>query len=144
MTHSPARPEARYGRPRRGPGRRTLLFGTAAVVVAGVALAFLGYQRLASHEVSGELASYRLIDSQTVEVTVSVTRKDPSIPVVCILRARSKDGTETGRRELLVGPSDQETVQVSADVRTSHPPVTGDVYGCGTELPRYLVTPGSK
>ena len=30
---------------------------------------------------------------------------DPSVPAVCIVRARSIDGDETGRREVLVPPS---------------------------------------
>ncbi|MDT5102612.1 MAG: hypothetical protein QOI25_125, partial [Mycobacterium sp.] len=71
----------------------------------------------------------------------SVTRKDPSRPVVCIVRARSINGGETGRREVLVPPSSQATVQVTAIVKTSQRPVVGDVYGCGTDVPSYLVAP---
>ena len=95
----------------------------------------------AASEVEGKLGGYRLIDDQTVDVTISVTRADPSRPVVCIVRARSRDGSETGRREILVAPSDQATVQVTVPVKTSRPPVTGDVYGCGTDIPAYLVAP---
>ena len=69
-------------------------------------------------------------------MTVNVTRDDPSRPVVCIVRARSIDGSETGRREVLVPPSTQKTVQVTTVVKTSRPPVVGDVYGCGTDVPR--------
>jgi hypothetical protein len=32
-------------------------------------------------------------------------------------------------------------VQVTAAVKSSRPPVVGDVYGCGTDVPSYLVTP---
>jgi hypothetical protein len=32
-------------------------------------------------------------------------------------------------------------VQVTTQVKTSRPPVVGDVYGCGTEVPGYLVAP---
>jgi hypothetical protein len=42
---------------------------------------------------------------------------------------------------VLVAPSSQETVQVSAPVKTSRPPAMGDVYGCGTDVPAYLVAP---
>ena len=99
----------------------------------------LGVSRLGSAEVEGELGGYRVLDDQTIEVTMSVTREDPSRPVVCIVRARSYDGTETGRRELLVPPAEQTTVQVTTLVKTSAPAVVGDVYGCGTEVPSYLV-----
>jgi hypothetical protein len=114
---------------------------TVLVVAAGIMVAVLGYQRLGTSDVKGELGGYQLVDANTVDVTISVTRTDPSRPVVCIVRARSADGSETGRREILVAPSDQTTVQVTAPVKTSRPPVTGDVYGCGTEVPAYLVAP---
>ncbi|HYR13616.1 MAG TPA: DUF4307 domain-containing protein, partial [Mycobacterium sp.] len=47
----------------------------------------------------------------------------------------------TGRREVLVPPSTQKTVQVTTVVKASRPPVVGDVYGCGTDVPSYLVAP---
>ncbi|BBX31320.1 hypothetical protein MMAG44476_29606 [Mycolicibacterium mageritense DSM 44476 = CIP 104973] len=137
------RPAARYGSQQLSRRtRRWILFAVAAlVVVAGVIVAVVAWQRLGSSDVKGELTAYELIDSQTVSVTIGVTRDDPSRPVVCIVRARSIDGSETGRREILVGPSDQATVQVTAPVKTSKPPVRGDVYGCGTDVPSYLVAP---
>lgn len=111
------------------------------VVTLGGIAAVIGFQRINSTDVDGEMVAYRLIDEQTVEVTFNVTRSDPSQAAVCIIRGRSRDGSETGRRELLVEPSDQATVQVSGLVKTSLPPAVGDVYGCGTNVPGYLVAP---
>ncbi|BBY31428.1 DUF4307 domain-containing protein [Mycolicibacterium sediminis] len=137
------RPAARYGRPSmsRRTRRRIVVALSALIVVLGAAIAFVGYQRLGTSEVKGELSGYRVVDDHTVEVTVGVTRDDPSRPVVCIVRARSVDGSETGRRELLVPPSSQATVQVDTIVKTSRPPAVGDVYGCGMDVPAYLVAP---
>jgi Domain of unknown function (DUF4307) len=137
------RPVARYGQQRlsRRSRRRLAVVLFVVIVAAGVALALVAFQRLGTGEVKGELGGYELIDGQTARVTVSVTRKDPSRPVVCIIRARSIDGAEIGRRELLVPPSSQATVQVMAVVKSSRPPVVGDVYGCGTDVPAYLVAP---
>ncbi|WP_319454471.1 MULTISPECIES: DUF4307 domain-containing protein [unclassified Mycobacterium] len=137
------RPAARYGRQRLSRrSRRGIAIGlTLFIVAAGVAIALIGFQRLGSGDVKGELSGYRLVDDETVEVTISVTRKDPTQQVVCIVRARSLDGTETGRREVLVPPSAQTMVQVTAIVKSSKPPVVGDVYGCGTEVPTYLRAP---
>ncbi|MGH3637401.1 MAG: DUF4307 domain-containing protein [Mycobacterium sp.] len=137
------RPAARYGRQRlsRRSRRRVVVILSVVIVAAGVALAIVAYQRLGTGEVKGELGGYTLVDGETVQVTISVTRKDPSQPVVCIIRARSVDGAETGRRELLVPPSSQATVQVTAVVKSSRKPVIGDVYGCGTDVPGYLVAP---
>jgi hypothetical protein len=58
--------------------------------------------------------------------------------VDCIVRVRSKDGSETGRREVLVPPSDQATVQVTTTVKSFQRPVMADIYGCGTNVPGYL------
>ena len=114
---------------------------TLLIVALGVAVALLGFQRLGSSDVKGELSGYRLLDAQTVEVTIGVTRRDPGHAVVCIVRARSLDGVETGRREVLVPPSSDPTVQVTTVVKSSRPPVVGDVYGCGTDVPSYLRAP---
>lgn len=138
------RPAARYGRQRLSPGRQRLIVVllTVLVVVAGVAIAAVGFSRLGAPDVDGEIGGYRVVDDATVEVTLSVTRKDPSRPVVCIVRGRSYDGDEVGRREVLVAPSSESTVQVTTVVKTSKPPVVGDVYGCGADVPAYLQTTG--
>ena len=135
-------PQARYGRGRVDrPSRRWFVALSVVAVVIGVALAVIGYQRLGRSDVVGTLAAYQLIDSNTVSVTISVTRIDPSRPVDCIVRVRAKDGGETGRREVLVPPATQTTVQVTATVKSSRPPVVGDIYGCGTDVPGYLRAP---
>jgi hypothetical protein len=135
------RPAARYGRQRLSRGnRRWIAIGLTALVLAtGIAVAVIASQRFGTGDVKGELGGYQIVDDETVEVTVSVTRDDPSRPVVCIVRARSIDGSETGRREVLVPPSAQATVQVTTIVKATRPPVVGDVYGCGTDVPSYLV-----
>jgi hypothetical protein len=135
-------PPTRYGRGRLLPPSRRRAAALAVVVAAvGVVVAVIAYQRLGRNDVDGTLAGYRLIDAQTVSVTISVTRKDPSHPVDCIVRVRAKDGSETGRREVLVAPSTQTTVQVTAIVKSSKPAVVGDIYGCGTDVPAYLRAP---
>ena len=141
MTETPIpRPEARYGRSRLSRmSRRRVAIGLAVLVVAaGVVVAVIGYQRLGTSDVAGSLAGYRVIDNETASVTISVTRSDPSRPVDCIVRVRAKDGSETGRREVLVPPSEAATVQVITTVKSSEPPVMADIYGCGTDVPGYL------
>ncbi len=137
------RPASRYGRARlpRRPSRRAVIAVTVVAIAAGTVAAIIGYQRLGSSDVKGSLAGYQVIDDETVSVTISVTRADPSRPVVCIVRARSKDGSETGRREVLVGPSEGRTVQVTTMMKSSKPPVLGDIYGCGADVPGYLRSP---
>jgi phage tail tape-measure protein len=134
------RSEARYGRTRlsRAGRRRVVIALGVLVVAAGLAVAVVGYQRLGTSDVSGSLDGYQVIDNETASVTISVTRSDPSRPVDCIVRVRSKNGSETGRREVLVPPSDQATVQVTTTLKSSQPPAMADIYGCGTDVPSYL------
>jgi hypothetical protein len=136
-------PPTRYGyRPLPRAARRRVVLALAGVgIVAGTVIAVIGYQRLGRSDVEGKLAGYRLIDQETVSVTISVTRSDPSRPVDCIVRVRAKDGSETGRREVLVPPASEATVQVTTIVKSAKPPVMGDVYGCGTDVPSYLRAP---
>lgn len=144
MTHTPIpRPEARYGRPRlsRRARRRVAIALGVLVAAAGIVIAVIGYQRISTSAVTGSLVGYRLVDDETASVTISVTRSDPSRPVACIVRVRATNGSETGRRELLVPPSEATTVQVTTTVKSSQPPVMADVYGCGTEVPSYLRLP---
>lgn len=144
MTHTPIpRPDARYGRPRlsRGARRRVAIALGVLVAAAGIVIAVIGYQRISTSAVTGSLVGYRLVDDETASVTISVTRSDPSRPVACIVRVRATNGSETGRRELLVPPSEATTVQVTTTVKSSQPPVMADVYGCGTEVPSYLRLP---
>ena len=65
--------------------RRTVGALAALVVAAGTAIAFVAFQRLGNETVKGELASYRLVDAETVSVTINVTRDDP-VPVSDSLR----------------------------------------------------------
>lgn len=144
MTHTPVpRPDARYGRPRlsRRARRRVAIALGVLVAAAGIVIAVIGYQRISTSAVTGSLVGYRLVDDETASVTISVTRSDPSRPVACIVRVRATNGSETGRRELLVPPSEATTVQVTTTVKSSQPPVMADVYGCGTEVPSYLRLP---
>src|SRR6476646_2470206 len=135
------RPATRYRRQRLSRrSRRWWAIGLPAVVLlAGVVLAIVASQRLGSGDVQGELGGYQVVDSETLSVTIKVTRADPSRPVVCIVRAKAIDGSETGRREVLVPPSSQDTVNITTTVKSTRPPVVGDVYGCGTDVPGYLV-----
>jgi hypothetical protein len=135
-----SRPEARYGRSRLSGRKRRLVVVavTGLALVVGTVIAIVGYRRIGTSPVAGSLAAYQVIDNETASVTISVTRSDPSRPVDCIVRVRSRDGRETGRREVLVPPSDQTTVQVTTTVKSFQPPVMADIYGCGTNVPGYL------
>jgi hypothetical protein len=123
--------------------RRRLVLALGTLVTAAlIGGAAAGYQRFEGNDVEGTMVAYQVLDDQTVAVTISVTRKDPSVPAVCIVRARSKDGAETGRREVLVEPADATTIVLTAVVKSYQRPFVGDIYGCGVAVPPYLLHTG--
>ncbi|MGO4204197.1 DUF4307 domain-containing protein [Rhodococcus sp. TAF43] len=130
----------RYGSTRRtsGPIPWAKWILTGLVVLAGVGLAYIAYTKFAVKEIEGEQVAFDVVDQTTMNIRFTVTRDDPSEPAVCIIRTRSKDGSETGRREVYVGPSDSGTVEITAPVRASQPPAMGDLYGCSLDVPDYL------
>ena len=88
--------------------------------------------------VDGTLVSFEIVSDDRVDVRLSVTRDDPSEPAVCIVRSRSRDGSETGRREVLIPASPNGTEDIRTEVITSAPPGLADLYGCSLTVPEYL------
>lgn len=111
---------------------------TGLVILAGVGIAYIGYTKFAVKDVEGKQVAFEIVDSRTMNIQITVTREDPSRPAVCIVRTRSKDGSETGRREVYIAPSTSQTVEITAPVHASQPPAMGDLYGCGLNVPEYL------
>lgn len=135
-------PEGRYGQRAAGSHHRwAVRIGLLVAILIGLATAVIGYRNLGSTPIKGEAVSFALQQGNAVQLRLSVIRDDPSRPAVCIVRARSRDGEETGRREVYVPPAPGPLI-LSTVVHTSRPPVTADVYGCSLQVPAYLV-PGA-
>ena len=132
------RPTDRYGT---GPAVRRrwvpLVFGVVAVL-AGLAVAYVGYQTYGPDEIETEQLGYTVVDDSTLTVRIKVTREDPGQPVVCFVRAMDRDSAEVGRREVLIEPSDSGTIEQTTTVRSSSRPAAGDIFGCSSTVPGYL------
>ncbi|MFC9786380.1 DUF4307 domain-containing protein [Rhodococcus sp. NPDC127528] len=111
---------------------------TIGVILLGTALAYYAYNKFDNKDISTSVISYDIVNDSTINIRFTVTRDEPSEPAVCIVRARSRDGSETGRREVYVAPSDSGTVDLTTFIRTSQAPGIADIYGCGADVPRYL------
>lgn len=145
-------PDGRYGpRPTGGRRRWAVPLGLVLAVLTGLAVAVIGYRNLGTTPVQGQTSGFTLLSSNpathpgtyAVQLRLTVIRDDPSRPAVCIVRARSLDGEETGRKEVYVPPA-AGPIELTTVVRTSRPPVTAGVYGCSFQVPAYLVpAPGS-
>lgn len=134
-----ARRADRYGAAAPGARRRWLPVAlTVAVAAAGLGVAYLGYDKYGPKEIEGEQLGYVVVDDSTMTVRIKVSRKDPDRPVVCLVRAMARDGSEVGRREVLVSPSRSGTVELTTTVRASARPSAGNIYACTDQVPSYL------
>ncbi|ATE52474.1 MULTISPECIES: DUF4307 domain-containing protein [Actinosynnema] len=130
-------PEGRYGTARKPLPKWARWSLLVAGVLAGAAVGWAGYANFGSSPIASDKLRYNALGDDLMEVVFTVDRDQPERPVVCVLRALSLDGEEAGRREVLVPASDGGTVETGV-VRTSKPPVTGEVFGCSYEVPAYL------
>lgn len=109
----------------------------AGGIIGGLALAIVLYVMFGSQPIDGKQTSYIVLNDGAVQVNVDVTRQTPDRPAMCIVRARSKDGDEVGRKEVYVAPG-SDTVTLTTVLRTSKRPVTGEVDVCSYQVPPYL------
>ncbi len=122
----------------RSTKKRWFYILSAAVVVAGVGLAYAGYKQFADPDVSGSATAFEIISSDSVSVQYTVNRSDPGEAVACVVRARAQDGSEVGRREVLIPGGRETQVGAKTEVMTSRPAVIGEVFGCAATVPPYL------
>ncbi|MFQ6392184.1 DUF4307 domain-containing protein [Nocardia sp. KC 131] len=133
-----ARRADRYGAaPRRRPRWVPPVIG-AVVVLLGLGVAYLGWQKYGPDDIEAEQLGYVVVDDSTLTVRMKITRKDPQQPVVCFVRAMARDSTEIGRREVLVEPSESGTIEMTTTVRSSERPSSGSIYACSDRVPGYL------
>lgn len=60
---------------------------SAAVLVVGVIVAFVAYDKFAVSEIDSEATSFDLVSESQLDITFTVTREDPSQAAVCIVRS---------------------------------------------------------
>ncbi|MGW5055143.1 DUF4307 domain-containing protein [Actinokineospora sp. NPDC004072] len=132
-------PEGRYGKQptRRSPLAKTVL--VVAALLVGAAVAFVAYRNLGSAPISAERATYANLPEHRMRFAFDVTRAEPERAAVCVVRVRSIDGGETGRREVFVPPGDSP-LRVETVITGGAEPVTAEVFGCSYQVPEYLST----
>jgi Domain of unknown function (DUF4307) len=100
------------------------------VIIAAAALGVRLYQAYGDPMYRPQVIRYSDITDSQVVVEFRVT-VPPGGSAVCVVRARSRDGTEVGRAEVrLTAPRGAERAQTSYRLSTSARPVTGEVPRC--------------
>jgi hypothetical protein len=132
-------PEGRYGSRGRPVPRRTYwIVGTVAVLFGGF-LAYLAYTNLGAAPIEAERTAFANLPDNAMRLTFTVHRDEPQRAAVCIVRVRGRDGTEGGRKEVLI-PAGGTPTSMTTVIRSTSEPVTADVVGCSYQVPPYLST----
>ncbi|WP_260193259.1 DUF4307 domain-containing protein [Actinophytocola gossypii] len=131
--------EDRYGTRPRTTSRRTRWLLGALAVALGVAVAWIGYANLGSAPIETQASTFENLPDDAMRFTFEISRDTPERAVVCIVRVRVLDGSEGGRKEVLVPPG-AESTRVTTVIHSTDEPVTADVFGCSYQVPPYLST----
>jgi hypothetical protein len=94
---------------------------------------------LGSTPIDAQRTGYSPVDATSIKIMFDVIRDEPNRAAVCVVRSRVRDGSEGGRKEVLVPPGGSSRA-VSTIIRSSAEPVTADVFGCSYQVPEYLST----
>lgn len=123
----------------RGTLSGKLLAVLLVVILAAIVVALAKYvQHSQMTKISGQTANVRVIDDHNFKLTVDITRSDVSVPSYCIVTALNYDIAEVGRREIFLPAGGDSTRRIDVELQTTEPAVSGDVYGCATDIPFYL------
>ncbi|MCU1592619.1 MAG: hypothetical protein JWO12_11 [Frankiales bacterium] len=125
---TPRRPLGRYDDPK-PLSRRLLIAGASAGALLLVLFAWFGYSRFSDGRTRYGVTGYKVIDGTSVQITFEV-HKDLTTSVTCALVARDRDNLTVGRKDVIVGPAERDTVQVVDVVPTTRRAATVDVSAC--------------
>ena len=129
---APVFPPGRYGK--RRDGRRHVLVPAlfaAALIVVLLLVSIRLYRQYGDPTYDAQVIRY--VDISDTQVTIDfLVTVPPGGSATCVLRARSYDGAEVGRRSVQVTAADGERqVTASELVRTTARPFIGEVLRCG-------------
>jgi hypothetical protein len=80
--------------------------------------------------VSGQVASFRVVSDTRIDVTMTVDRPDPSIPVSCLLIAQSVDFDRVAEQNVAVEATAERLVDVTVSLTTLRRATSASVKNC--------------
>jgi hypothetical protein len=118
----------RYPRPR--VPRALVLAGVGAAAAAGLGwMVWAGYT-YATPQVTAQVATYVVRNDHSVNLTLTVERRDPGILATCRVVAQAVDFETVGEREVAVPAGDKTLVNLDLDVVTLRRATTVVAKGC--------------
>lgn len=108
-----------------------MIITLVAVGVAG-ALAWLVWaaSSYATPPVSAQVAGYTVTSNTTIEVTLTIDRRDPSRPATCRVLAQASDFQPVAEQPVAIQPSSARLVDTHLTLTTLRRATTAVVKGC--------------
>lgn len=118
----------RYPPPRVSRRGKTVMVAVATLV----ALGWLVWAALLHAEpaVSGQVASYEVLSDTSIQVEITVQRRDPSKPASCRLLVQSTDFQPVAEQAVEIAPSAYKVVDVPVTLTTLRRATAPSVKGC--------------
>jgi hypothetical protein len=134
----PTLPAGRYGAVL-DPKRRRWIYWSilSAFIVAGLVVAYVGYENLGATPIDAEVSTYNVVNDHQIDVTFTVTRDHPDQAADCIIDAPAANGDEAGRREVYI-PAGENVGTLSTELQTDERATTAEFFGCSYQVPAYL------
>ena len=110
---------------------RPLLVGLISVAVV-LALTWLIWTALMHSRpaVAAQVVSFQIVSESSVVATVSVERRDPTVPVTCWVVAQAADHQPVGEQQVPVAASSERLVEVNLVLTTLRRATTVVIRGC--------------
>jgi Domain of unknown function (DUF4307) len=110
---------------------RPLLVGLISVAVV-LALTWLIWTALMHSRpaVAAQVLSFQIVSDSSVAATISVERRDPSVPVACRVLAQAVDYQPVGEQQVPVAASSKRLVEVNLMLTTLRRATTVVIKGC--------------
>jgi Domain of unknown function (DUF4307) len=80
--------------------------------------------------VSAQVASFTVVSDTRVDVTMTVDRPDPSLPVRCLLVAQATDFDRVAEQQVRVAPAENRLVDVKVSLTTLRRATSASVRNC--------------
>lgn len=83
-----------------------------------------------SPPVSGQVSTYTVVSETQIDLTLTVDRPDPSIPVVCTVIAQAANFERVGEMPVEVAASEHRVVDVPVSLKTFHEATSASLDHC--------------
>ncbi|MFJ5214024.1 DUF4307 domain-containing protein [Streptomyces sp. NPDC088354] len=124
-------PEGRYGRSADADARadrKLKVIGAVLGALTLVLLVWIGWDKIAGTEVSGQVIAFQVVSDHEVQVHLEV-RKNTDVTAVCTLRSVAEDHSEVGRRDVRLNQHSGR-VDTVATIRTTSRGTSAELIGC--------------